>query len=536
MDRPQDPNKGRQPIATTPRNYRQLHGSERRPTPDARVLGPADEAERFNVTIVLNRRADGPPIPGHDYFLHTPPSERPRLSEAEFAARYGADPAAIDNVTAFARAQGLTVDATNVARRTVAQYNRAFDIKLQLYEREVERGPHPGKKTEIYRGRDGYVHVPADLVDIILGVFGLDNRRITKRGLADPPATTLLTMPTITQLYDFPPNLAAGQTIAVFSEAGYLPSDISANFGGSPPSVIDVTVDASNGLFPDLETTQDIFIAASAAPGAQIAVYFTTYSQVGWVDLLTRVIHPSPGDPQCSVLTTSFYVSNGDDAAALLASGVSISWVTAVTQMLQDAAIQGVSFCTCSGDNGTDARVGDGQAHVWYPATDPWALACGGTTIGSVSGTTCDEWAWADTFTFGGSTLSGASGGGVSDYFPQPWYQSDTSIPVSIKDGHVGRGVPDVATNASPNSGCSIILGGTPSAWPTNGTSASAPLWAGLIAALNAALGQNVGFINPVIYALNGAGFRDILPEPGASNNAFAGVPGYPVVRIGTSR
>jgi kumamolisin len=499
------------------------------------MLGPADENEHFKVTIVLNRRADGPPIPGASYFLHTPPSERPRLSEAEFAARYGASPDAIEKVSAFARAQGLTVDETNAARRTVvvsgtvAQFNRAFEIKLQLYEHEVERGPRPGKQTETYRGRDGFIHVPADLEDIIVGVFGLDNRRITKRGLADPPATTLLTMPTITKLYDFPPNLAAGQTIAVFSEAGYLASDISANFGGSPPSVIDVAVDATNSLFPDLETTQDIFIAASAAPGAQIAVYFTTYSQVGWVDLLTRVIHPSPGDPQCSVLTTSFYVSNGDDAATLLASGISPSWITAVTQMLQDAAIQGVTFCTCSGDNGTDARVGDGQPHVWYPATDPWALACGGTTIGNVSGTNCDEWAWADTFTFGGFTLSGASGGGVSDYFPQPWYQSATDIPVSIKDGHVGRGVPDVAANASPNSGCSIILGGALSAWPTNGTSASAPLWAGLVAVLNAALGQNIGFINPVIYALNGAGFRDILPEPGASNNAFAGVPGYPV-------
>ncbi len=522
-------------MAITPRNYRPLPGSERRPTPGARLLGPADDDEKFSVTIVLNRRPDAAPIPGPGYFLHTPPSERPRLSEAEFAARYGADPEAIEKVSAFARAHGLTVDSTNLARRTVvvsgtvAQFSQAFDIRLHRYEHEVERGPGSGRKTEIYRGRDGFIHVPADLADIIVGVFGLDNRRITKRGLADPPATTLLTMPTITQLYDFPPNLAAGQTIAVFSEAGYLASDIAANFGGSPPSVIDVSVDASNGLVPDLETTQDIFIAASAAPGAQIAVYFTTYTQAGWVDLLTRVIHPSAGDPQCSVLTTSFYVSNGDDPAALLASGVSVSWMIAVTQMLQDAAIQGVTFCTCSGDNGTDARVGDGQAHVWYPATDPWALACGGTTIGNVVGTTCDEWAWADTFTFGGFTLSGASGGGVSDYFPQPWYQSDTAIPVSIKDGHVGRGVPDVAANASPNSGCSIILGGVPSAWPTNGTSASAPLWAGLVAVLNAALGQNVGFINPVIYALNGAGFRDIVPEPGASDNSFSGVPGYPV-------
>ena len=59
--------------------------------------------------------------------------------------------------------------------------------------------------------------------------------------------------------------------------------------------MIDVPVDAPNGGFADPETTQDIFIAASVAPGAQIAVYFTTYSQKGWVDLITRVIHPNAG-------------------------------------------------------------------------------------------------------------------------------------------------------------------------------------------------------------------------------------------------
>ena len=522
-------------MATPPRNYRELHGSERRPTPGARVLGPADENEKLRVTIVLRRRPDGAQVPGPSYYLRTPPSERPRLSETEFAARYGADPDEIEKVRAFARAQGLTVEETNAARRTVVvsgtvgQFSTAFEVKLQIYEHEVERSPRAGKKTESYRGRDGFIHVPADLVDVIIGVFGLDNRRITKRGLADPPNTNPIPITTVLPLYNFPPNLAAGQTIAIFSEAGYLPSDIATNFPVNPPSVIDVPVDAPNNGAADpngqYETTQDIYIAASVAPGAQIAVYFTTYTQQGWVDLLARVIHPSLGlgDPQCSVLSSSFYVSNGDDAAALAAASISISWIIAVTQMLEDAAIQGVTFCTCSGDNGADAREGDGQAHVWYPATDPWALACGGTTIGNVIAANCDEWAWADN--------TGASGGGVSDYFPIPWYQSDTTIPVSVKDGHRGRGVPDVAANASPNSGYpfTITLLGVTSVEIANGTSASAPLWAGLIAVMNAALGQNVGFINPVIYALNGAGFRDILPEPGASDNSFAGVPGYPV-------
>ena len=88
--------------------------------------------------------------------------------------------------------------------------------------------------------------------------------------------------------------------------------------------------------------------------------------------------------------------------------------------------------------------------------------------------------------------------------------------------------MPDVSANASPNSGYLFTFDGVTGAI-ANGTSASAPLWAGLIAVLNAALGENVGFINPVIYALNGAGFRDILPEPGAADNSFAGVAGYPV-------
>jgi kumamolisin len=522
-------------MATTSRNYRQLDRSEMRPPPGARLLGPANESERISVTIVLRRRPDGPPVPEPSHYLHTPPADRPRLSEAGFAARYGADPTEIERVADFARSHGLTVDETNAARRTVVvsgtvrEFNTAFNVSLQNYEHEVQRSPRTGRQTERYHGYDGFIHVPGDLVEVIIGVFGLDNRRITKCGLADPPATTLLTMPTVTQLYDFPPNLAAGQTIAIFSEAGYLASDIAANFGGSPPPLIDIAVDAPNSGFPDFETTQDIFIAASAAPGAQIAVYFTTYDQTGWVDLLGRVIHPNAGDPQCSVLSSSFYVSNGDDAATLLAEGIPLSWVIAVTQMLEDAAIQNVTFCICSGDNGAQARATDGLAHVWYPATDPWALGCGGTTIGNVSGANCDEWAWNDFFSIGGFSGTGASGGGVSDYFPVPWYQSDTNIPVSVKDGHRGRGVPDVSANASPNSGYPFILGGAPSSFPTNGTSASTPLWAGLIAVLNAALGQNVGFMNPVIYALSGTGFRDILPEPGAADNSFAGVTGYPV-------
>ena len=518
-----------------PSKYRRLEGSEIRPDHGRELLGPADAADTLKVTIIVRRRPDGPAVPDHAYYAATPPSQRRRLPEAEFVQKYGAAEDDLAAVTRFAEAQGLEVLDRNAARRsivvsgTVAQFNEAFRTTLNNYQHQVSRSPGgTDRRTETFRGYDGFINVPEDLADVIVGVFGLDNRRITKRA-GDPPGTGLLTVDEVRTLYDFPTNLAAGQTIAIFSERGYLPSDISSNFSGSPPAVIDVPVDAPNLGIPDQETTQDICIAGAAAPGAEIAVYFTTYDQPGWVDLITRVVHPSPGDPVCSVLSSSFYVSNGDDAATLLAEMIPSSWITAVTQAFEDAAIQGVTVCMPSGDFGSGATVGDGLAHVIYPASDPWVLAVGGTTIGDVSGTAFDEYVWNDSFFFGGITTQTATGGGVSALFPPPSYQSDAGVPVSVNDGHPGRGVPDVAGNASVNSGYPLILGGSPSPFPMNGTSSSTPLWAGLIAVINAALDENVGFVNPVLYALGSSVFRDIVAEPGATDNSL-GAPGYPVV------
>jgi kumamolisin len=523
-------------------NYVPLAGSELRPGPSDRLLGKADEAETFNVTITVRRRPDGPPVPDFDYFRRTPPSERRRLSQNDFANRYGADPADIEKVVAFARNQGLNVVETNVARRTVvvsgtvAQFNQAFGVELGRYEHLVRQRRGGPPHTEAYRGYEGVIHIPQDLEGIILGVFGLDNRRITKHAAADPPNTNPITVPQVTQLYDFPPNFAAGQTIAILSEDGYALADLHQYNTTLPPTFVvpdptDITVRGPGnlGFDPVGETTQDISIAGAAARGASLAVYFTTFDQPGWVDLLLRVVHPSPGDPLCSVLSTSFYVSNGDDPVELAADHVTIAWVNAVSAALQDMAIQGVTFCTVSGDYGVNCSAygkgpSDGLQHVVYPGSDPWALCCGGTTIGNIVGNTCDEWNWNDPAP---GQFWGTTGGGVSDFFNfLPSYQVDAGVPVSLKDGHVGRGVPDVAANASYNSGYRIILNGLPAIG--NGTSAAAPLWAGLIAILNAALGESVGFINPVLYALGSTVFRDIVAPPGPLTNGNGGVPGYP--------
>ncbi len=521
--------------ATIPDTYHPLKGSERHPSSHARFLKPADPNESFLVSIVLRRRPDGPPPPDPGSLLPAAMSPHRRMSHDEFAAQYGASPVEMDKVAEFVKSHGMKVVETDLARRTlvvsgtVAQVNKAFAVTLGYYEHESANGREQAK-AESYRERDGSVYVPMELADIIVGVFGLDNRRITRHNCGNLFSTTPLSVPQVTQLYNFPATSAAGQTIGIFcghteQGNGYDINDIKRYFQGLPathpmPAITDISVHGKNsGSDPFGEITQDICIAGAAAPGAAIAVYFTTQTQQGWIDCINRVVHPNDGDPLCNVLSISFYVADRDDLAGVPDEDIAASWITAMNQAFQDAAIQGITVCIASGDTGSDSKVGDGKAHVQYPASDPWVLSIGGTAISRFSGSSFFyEYAWNDDL--------GATGGGVSAMFPQPSYQFRTGVR-SLNDERPGRGVPDVAANASGHSGYSgIFVGGKD--FIGNGTSAAAPLWAGLIAVLNAALGRSLGFVNPALYAIGSRGFRDVVGLPGRANNGFNHVPGYP--------
>jgi hypothetical protein len=415
----------------------------------------------------------------------------------------------------------------------------------------VQVGRHRRRQTETYRGRDGVVSVPSSLDGIVVGVFGLDNRRVGKSNGAEPPNTSPLWVPNVSKLYNYPTNSAAGQTIGIFSLTGYSSSDISGYFtnltnamfsGYTAPTITDILINGATnpGSDPFGETTQDIDIASSFAPGCAINVYITTPDQAGWVQAISRVAHPKAGDTAPSVLSSSWFIADGDDPAGLAASfgSPTAAFLQAVSAAFQDAAIQGVTVCIACGDRGTDSGVRDGACHVQYPASDPWVLGVGGTTIGNVSGSSFDEYVWNDPGTDPFDATWGTTGGGVSAFFPLPSYQSGAGVPVSLNKPHnPGRGVPDVAGNANLASGYSgIVLNGVTAVWPPSGsnplpgsgTSASAPQWAGLIAVINAALGFNVGFVNPVFYALGSSYFRDIVPGAGPADNSNSGSPGYP--------
>jgi kumamolisin len=417
-----------------------------------------------------------------------------------------------------------------------------------------------------------------------------------------------LTVQQVCELYNFPSNGAHTQTIGIISPTGgwggYLTSDLQQYFGGSMPTIVDVSADdktengsvaatttaptlagsailtfdstaginpgsrtsvpnfgvvqvstvtpttltvfpsltvtlaAGTTLFfnPDQETTLDICIAGSAAPGATIAVLFTGVTANDLVTLLKRVAFPKKGDPVCSVLSCSYSYAAGDDPDTATLSGLAQADIDAISDALHDLVLQGITVCVATGDVGASGTIGtivDQRAHTAYPASDPWVLAVGGTTVGNVNGTTFDEYVWND-WQMGPPPDDlinpGATGGGVSAHFPLPNYQTLAQVPPSINDGHIGRGIPDVAANASINSGYLLHVAGL--GFAASGTSAAAPLWAGLIAVLNDALEQHLGFVNPKLYEIGSeigsAGFRDINPPPGPLNNNWGSVQGYP--------
>jgi kumamolisin len=189
----------------------------------------------------------------------------------------------------------------------------------------------------------------------------------------------------------------------------------------------------------------------------------------------------------------------------------------AFNDVLQSAMAVGVTVCAASGDSGSSDGVGDGSAHVDFPASSPYVLACGGTRVEASGQSIGREVVWND------GADGGATGGGVSGTFSVPAWQEGLAA-ATAHGGKValrGRGVPDVAGDASPASGYDVVIGGANTV--VGGTSAVAPLWAALIARINAAKGQPAGFVNAKLYKA-GSVCNDITQ---GNNGSYVAVPGW---------
>jgi kumamolisin len=517
-----------------------LPGTERPEPPGARPAGELSPATPVTVTVLLRRRAE---VPAE---LISGPGT---LTPAEFGERYGATPDDAGLVRSVLGEHGLTVTGEHLPSRrlqvsgTVAALSAAFGTTLTQVTSE-----HPdGSGPVTHRYQQGGLFVPARLSGIITDVVGLDDRPVARPhfrtrprpaapgapGSAGTPAAAgtpvPMTAPQVAALYGFPAGTdGSGQAIAIVElGGGFTPADLETYFTGlglAVPSVTAYPVDGganSPGQQADGEVELDIEVAGSVAPGAAQRVYFAPNTDQGFIDAISDAVHATPPPVALSISW----------------GGSEDSWAaqsrTSMDSAIADAAVLGVTVTVAAGDNGSSDGQADGKPHCDFPASSPHALACGGTRLTGDLATDAitSEVVWNEL-----ASGEGATGGGVSDVFPLPSWQATAGVP-ALPSGTAGRGVPDVAGNADPVTGYQVVVDGQREV--VGGTSAVAPLWAGLIARLAQASGTRFGLLQPLIYAgitpgKDVAGFNDITA---GNNGAYSAGPGWdPCSGLGSPR
>jgi len=451
-------------------NRVKLPGSERKPPRNASKAGAVPKDSQASVTVIVRRSEAG-----------------------------GAHSGDLDMVEHFAHHARLTVVDSNERKRRVVltgsvnDLSKAFGARLTHYK---------SKQTgHTFRCRTGALTVPEELHDCVVAVLGLDTRPVAKPHFRKARAVEVAFTPIeVAALYEFPKGIfGTAQTIAIIElGGGYTTADLTAYFKGlnvPMPKVTAVSVDGGKntpGSDADGEVLLDIEIAGAIAYQANIAVYFAPNTDQGFVDAITDAVHDTARKP--SVISISWGASEDawtDQARA------------AMNAALEDAAALGVTVTAASGDNGSTDGETDGKLHVDFPASSPYALACGGTALYGSGNKISSEVVWNET-----AKNNGATGGGVSGNFALPSYQKSAGVPTQPETNFAGRGVPEVASDADPATGYTVRVNGKDQVY--GGTSAVAPLWAALIALLNQKLGAPVDFLQPKLYKLPPGIFRDI--------------------------
>jgi kumamolisin len=499
-----------------------LKGSARSPLPGGQDKGPADPKQKIQVSVLLRRGSKPSQFSSDTKKSSGPLQKRKYLTREQFARTHGATTADLKKVRAFAKKFKLKVVSENRAARTVKlrgtvqALNEAFGVTLHRYEHVAGT----------FHCRTGALSVPKELQPTILGVFGLDNRpqakahfRVRKEtpGLA-PQATPVSYSPVqVADAYNFPTGVTgSGQCIGVIElGGGYNASDLTSFFkslGITAPKVTSVSVDGAtnsptgSGNGPDGEVELDLEVAGAIAPGAQLAAYFAPNTDQGFIDAVTTAVHDTARKP--SVISISW-------------GGPESSWTEqardALNSACEDASTMGVTLLVAAGDDGASDGSADGSPTVDFPSSSPFVVACGGTNLQLSGSTIKSEQVWNEL-----TQNEGATGGGVSQDFALPSFQKGANVP-KAPNGFAGRGVPDVAGDADPASGYNVLVDGQQAV--IGGTSAVAPLWAGLFALMNQSLGKNVGYVNSLLYSAKAAAtFHDITS--GNNGNYVAG-PGW---------
>jgi len=483
-----------------------LHGSQRKPLANSRAAGPADPAEIASITVRVRPANDIAALAATVEKLYARTlAKRTYLTREQLTRRHGARREDLDAVECFAQRHNLIVSHRSAAERSLTLTGKLGDV-LDAFPARVRMFEH---STGTYRGRSGGISIPHEFKSIITGVFGLDTRPRVKSSYR-PRAHGVAGLVPATEFakrYNFPKLDGAGQCIGVIElGGGFTHNDLHAYFrdiGIETPNIVAVSVNpgvSRKPQFADGEVMLDIEVAGAVAPKARIAVYFASHRGSGFLDAVNAAVHDSERSP--SVISISWSSPEDPDEQQT---------ITAFHEVFLEAAALGITICASSGDHGTAGMDGadwDGKIHLAHPAVDDLVLACGGTQIDQHG----NDVVWND-----GTPLSAggwASGGGISQTRRVPAYQEHAKLPAPIVAGKRGRGVPDIAMSAT---GYLSRVHGRQG--PLGGTSAVAPLMAGLVALLNQAKHKNAGWLNPFLYANANKGIVKYVME---GTNAIA--------------
>ncbi len=522
------------------------------------------------------------------------PGYREYLARGEFARRFGPGQAAVAAVERQLRADGLTVSGVSANRLlvtftgTAAAAEAAFHTGLR---RVALAGGGTGQATT--SAVSFPASIAADVTAVIgLDRLVSEHSAVTARrqarsapaatarpALAAVPAATVrsraagggpascaaaralepagaLTMERVAAAYGLDPlyragDLAAAQTIDVIEYEPFDVSDVAAfgecYFGADRAGQVTVTsVDGGPGTGPGIgEAALDIEDVAALAPGAKIHVF------------------QAPNmDGMFGALDTENAIAEADDAGQ-----VSTSWGLCEAALQQGApgeqqveneifeqtAAQGQTVFAAAGDDGSDSCAYHGPTAVapdlslLDPASQPYVTSVGGTTVTSASRPP-RETVWNN------GNSGGAGGGGISAAWAMPPWQDSAAVPQTAADRacsndpagtadrfHVQgvattlpretacRETPDVSALADPQTGPTIFYNGS---WGQyGGTSSAAPMWAAMLAEINASSGctmpHGTGFADPLLYQVaSAAGYADAFNDITSGNNDNLGVGG----------
>jgi len=442
-------------------------------------------------------------------------ARHPSLAAGQFAAEFGPSAATVAAVEDWATAHGLTVAGVSPDRLLVRVSGSASALGSALGV-AFERFRAAGGST--YVSSTGTASLPASLEGAVSAIVGLSSLAraegyVVHRSATETPA---LSYPTsygpkeLWSLYKAPSSqTGSGQQVAVIAagDVSQPKADLATfekKFG--LPSVTWNQIDVgkpSKETEGDDEWDLDTQYSTGFAPGvSQVDVYDgSSLEDPAILETIDRWVTDD------STSQASF--SAGE--CELLADAAGFQ--EALDTVLAEAAAQGQTLFTASGDTGSQcpALVAEnglplGVPGVNYPASSPYAIGGGGTTV-LAAGT---EIGWY------------AGGGGSSAIESTPaWQQNAGGSFLGVK-----RGVPDVSLDADPESGYDVIIDGNEEV--IGGTSAVAPSWQGIWARAQAAHGGALGFAGPVIYEAEPASaFNDIAV---GDNTLYPCTPGWDYV------